>query len=182
MNKFYIQLWFWWALRLTLCSVVMASIISFFVSLFLYVNRGMQELTSEVLTALVQIFFFWFAIIWSFTLLVALFRSLKYIFNSCCSSYKLTLLTCPSEGESEVIETIGYGDLVKVFRRWLMLIIWLVGAQMILAVAFTKLFSSDIAIFEWFNIYVLYLFVLVAGYFSFILLGTRCKRVKVVKC
>lgn len=182
MNKFYIQLWFWWALRLTLCSVVMASIISFFVSLFLYVNRGMQELTSEVLTALVQIFFFWFAIIWSFTLLVALFRSLKYIFNSCCSSYKLTLLTCPSEGESEVIETIGYGDLVKVFRRWLMLIIWLVGAQMILAVAFTKLFSFDIAIFEWFNIYVLYLFVLVAGYFSFILLGTRCKRVKVVKC
>lgn len=160
----------------------MASFISFFISLFLYINRGMQELTSEVLTALVQIFFFWFAIVWSLTLLVALFRSLKHIFNTCYSGYKLNLLSCPSEGESEVIEIIGYGDLVKVFRRWLMLIIWLVGVQMILAVTFTKLLSFDTAIFEWFNIYVLYIFVLVAGYFSFMLLGTRCKRVKVVKC
>jgi len=142
----------------------------------------MQELSNEVLLALSQIFLFWFAIIWSFTLLVALFRSLKYIFNSCHKGYKLNLLSCPSEGESEVIKTIGYGDLVKVFRRWLMLIIWLVGAQMILAVAFTKIFTFDTAIFEWFNIYVLYAFVLVAGYFSFMLLGTRCKKVKVVKC
>jgi len=160
----------------------MASVVSAFVTLFLYINRGMQTLNSELLIALSQIFFFWFAILWSVTLLVALFRSLKYIFNSCYDGYKFNLLSCPSEGESEVITLIGYGDLVKVFRRWLMLIIWLVGAQMIVAVAITKLFSFDTAVFEWFNIYVLYIFVLIAGYFSFILLGTRCKKVKVAKC
>ncbi|MEA3371177.1 MAG: hypothetical protein U9Q40_07540 [Campylobacterota bacterium] len=162
----------------------MAGTISFFVTLFLYVSRGMQELSSEVFVALTQIFLFWFALIWSLTLLVALFRSLKYIFNSCYDGYRLELLSCPSEnsGESEVIKTIGYGDLVKVFRRWLMLIIWLVGAQMIVAVAFTKLLSFESAIFEWFNIYILYLFVLVAGYFSLMLLGSRCKKVKVTKC
>lgn len=160
----------------------MAGVLSFVTTAFLYVNRGMQALNSEVLLALLEIFTFWFAIIWSVTLLVALFRSIKYIFNSCYDGYKLELLSCPSEGESEVIEAIGYGDLVKVFRRWLMLMIWLVAAQMIASVAFMKILSFDTALFDWFNIYLLYLFVLVAGYFSFMLLGSRCKKVKIVKC
>lgn len=181
-NRFYLLVWFWWALRLTLCSVLMASFLSILVTLSLYINHGMQELSSEVFLALREVFWFWFGILWSFTLLVALFRSLKYIFNSCHDGYKLNLLSCPKDGESEVIQAIGYGDLVKVFRRWLMLIIWLVGAQMIFALAFTKLLFFNIAVFEWFNIYVLYAFVLVAGYFSFMFLSTRCKRVKVSKC
>ncbi len=181
-SRFYLLLWFWWALRLTLCSVVMASVLSAFVTIFIYINHGMQSLNSEVYIALFQIFKFWFVILWSFTLLVALFRSLKFIFNSCLGGYRFHLLSCPVEGKSEVLNPVGYGDLVKVWRKWFMLIIWIVGAQMIFAIIFTKLFTSYDAVFEWFNIYVLYFFILVAGYFSFILLSARCKKVKIVKC
>ena len=181
-SKFYFLLWFKWAVRLTLCSITFASILSVFITILIYISQGMPTHSSEIQTALVQVFIFWFVILWNFTLLIALFRSLKYVFNSCNSGYKLQLLSCPQDGETEVLEYIGYGDLLKVWRKWFMLIIWLVGAQMIFALIFTKLFTSYDGIFEWFNIYVLYIFVLVAGYFSFILLGSRCKRVKIVKC
>jgi len=181
-SKFYLFIWLKWALRLTLCSIAFASILSIFVTLFVYISQGMPTYSNEVYSALVEVFIFWFVILWNFTLLVALFRSLKYVFNNCHNGYKLQLLSCPQDGETEVIEYIGYGDLLKVWRKWFMLIIWLVGAQMVFALIFTKLFTSYDGIFEWFNIYVLYAFVLVGGYFSFILLGSRCKRVEIVKC
>ena len=181
-SKFYFSLWFFWALRVTLCSVIMASVLSAFITLYIYVSQGSSVLSSEVLAALTQVFKFWFIILWSVTLLLALFRSLKSVFSSCHGGYKLNLLTCPKEGESEVLDAIGYGDLLKVWRKWFILIIWLVGAEMVFAIVFTKLFTSYDGIFEWFDIYLLYAFVLIAGYFSFILLSTRCKRVEISKC
>lgn len=182
MSKFYFSLWIKWAFRLTLCSIAFATILSVIITLFIYISQGMPTHSGEIYSALVQVFIFWFVVLWNFTLLVALFRSLKYIFNGCHNGYKLQLLSCSKDAKSEVLDFIGYGDLVKVWRKWFMLIIWLVGAQMIFALIFTKLFTSYEGIFEWFNIYVLYAFVLVAGYFSFILLGSRCKRVKISKC
>jgi hypothetical protein len=146
------------------------------------VSQGVQTLNQEVYSALFDIFKFWFGVLWNFTILIALFRSLKYIFNSCYSGYKLILHTCQNKNNAEVIEYVGYGDLFKVWRRWLMLIIWLVGVQMILALIFTMLFTSFDAIFDWFNTFVLYAFILIAGYLSFILLSVRCKLVKVKKC
>ncbi len=182
MSRFYFLLWVKWAVRLTLCSISFASILSVVVTVFIYISQGMPTHSSEIQSALVQVFIFWFVILWNFTLLIALFRSLKYVFNSCYSGYKLQLLSCPKDGKSEVLDAIGYGDLLKVWRKWFMLIIWLVGAEMIFALIFTKLLSSYDGIFEWFNIYILYAFVLIAGYFSFMLLGGRCKRVEIVKC
>ena len=179
MRRFYIILWFRWAIRITSCSVLAAASLSLFIKLFIYVSQGMPLFSNEILLALLEIFKFWFPISWSITLLLALFRGLKYIFNNCINGYELKLLSCDSKDE---IENIGYGNLVKVWRKWFMLIIWLVGAQMILAVAFTYLFTSYSGIFEWFDIYFLFVEILIAGYFSFILLGGRCKQIKVVKC
>lgn len=157
----------------------MAFAFSFLITTYLYIDQGMPSFNSDIISALFQIFKFWFPIVWSLTLLIALFRSLKYVFNSCLAGYELKLLTCT---KNEIIENIGYGDLVKVWRKWFMLIIWLVGAQMVLAIAFTYMFTSYNGIFEWFDIYFLFVEVLVAGYISFILLGGRCKNVRVVKC
>ncbi|QSZ42397.1 hypothetical protein GJV85_09855 [Sulfurimonas aquatica] len=182
MSRFYILLWLFWSLRLTLNSILMACLISAFITLGIYVNQGSLELNQSVYEALFLVFKFWFVLSWSLTLLLSLFRELKPIFNRCINGYRLTLLSCPSEGKQEKIKEIGYGDLVKVWRKWFMLIIWLVGAQMILVVAFTKLFTSGSAIFDWFNIYTLYGFVLVGGYFSFMILSMRCKKVKIERC
>ncbi|MEA3330889.1 MAG: hypothetical protein U9Q29_04265 [Campylobacterota bacterium] len=179
MSRFYLLLWLHWVVRLTLCSVLLASATSCVVTIFIYFSQGMPPLGGEILTALFDIFKFWFQIFWSLALLVALFRTLKYIFNTPHAGYELKLMAC---GSSEVLQNIGYGDLVKVWRKWFMLLVWLSGAIMILALAFTYFFTSFDGVFEWFSIYWLFGFILIAGYFSFILLGARCKKVKVVKC
>ena len=179
MAKLYITLWLRWVARVSLCSIISALSVSLLIMLFLYIRQGMPILSSEVVDALVDITIFWFPIIWSITLLVALFRSLKYVFNSCYGDYKLQLLTCDS---AELIEVIGYGDLVKVWRKWFMVIIWLVGTQMVLSTAFTYLVLDVEGVFSWFNIYWLYGFVLSSGYLSFILLTNRCKRVRITRC
>lgn len=185
-TRFYFLLWLKWSMRLTLCSLLLASAISLIITFILYFRLGMPTLNAQNLMALFELFKFWFQISWNGALLIAMFRSIKYIFNSCNSGYELKLLTCQSLAKSaqneEFLQEIGYGDLVKVWRRWFMLIIWLVGAQMILALAYTLLFTEMTGVFEWFNIYWLFTFTLIAGYLSFILLSTRCKRVRLAKC
>jgi hypothetical protein len=186
MNRFYFVLWVRWAIRLTLSSVLFAAVLSFFITVSIYFYQGMPVLSNEVSEALLDIFKFWFPITWSVTLLLALFRSLKYIFNRCINGFELKLLTCKSaldeKSDDVFIETIGYGDLVKVWRKWFMLNIWMVGSFMILAIVYTSIFTSLNSLSDWFNIYWLFGFILLSGYFSFILLGARCKKVKVIKC
>lgn len=172
MSKFYFFIWLRWSARLATCSVLLAYFFALLITLYSYISSGSPSIDTEVFNALRNVLEFWFPIVFSFTLLLALFRSLKYIFNICINGYKIQLLTCNG---NEVIEVIGYGDLVKVWRRWFMLNIWLVGAQMIVAVIITQNY-------EWFDIYYLSAFILISGYFSFILLGSRCKKVKVVAC
>ena len=179
MSKFYFLLWLRWAIRVSVMSMLLAIVIAAFITIIIYIQQGGVSLNTEVYTALFAIFIFWLPLSWSITLLLALFRSLKYIFNQCSNGYELKLLEC---NKTDVIEVIGYGDLVKVWRKWFMLIIWLTGTQMIIALGISSLFSLYSAIFDWFNIYILFIFILISGYFSFILLGGRCQKVKVVKC
>lgn len=179
MARFYLLIWIKWVIRLTLCTLILACGLTFLITAFLYISKGMPSFSDEVISALINLFKFWFPVAMSLTLLIALFRSIKFIFKRCYNGYKFELLAC---GTEDILEDIGYGDLVKVWRRWLMIIIWLVGAQMIFALVFTNLFTSYNGSFEWFSIYWLFAFLLIAGYLSFILLGSRCKQVKVLKC
>ena len=182
MSKFYLLLWLKWALRLSLSSILYGTIFSLIMTVVMYVKEGFVVLNSDVYMALFDIFKFWFIIFYNLALLLALFRGMKYIFNSCIGGHTLELYTCTNEKRSELIEYVGYGDLVKVWRKWFMLMIWIVGSQMVVAVMLSTIFMSSESIFEWFNIYMLYGFILVAGYFSFMILTTRCKQVKVSKC
>lgn len=179
MSKFYLSLWFQWALRVTISSVLSSVLFSGAITLFIYIKQGAAALSSEVIEALVQVFLFWFPLIWSLSLLVALFRSLKYIFNKCVGGYELKLLEC---NKSDVIEVIGYGDLVKVWRRWFMLMIWFTGVQMIIVSGFVYVFDIYSSLFDWFSIYTLYIFILFSGYVSLILLAGRCKKVRMQTC
>ena len=182
MSRFYFKLWFFWALRVTLCSVSLALLFSSLITLFFYIKEGYPALTPAVVDALWKLESFWFMILWNLTLLIALFRSIKHIFNHCYNGYKFELLTCPIEGNIEVIEEIGYGDLIKVWRKWFMLLIWLVGAMMVIALTLTYLFTQYTTLFAWFNIYILFGFVLVSGYFSFVFMSNRCKKIRLSRC
>jgi len=179
MSKFYLFIWLKWVVRVTLCSVAFAFMLSLFITLYSYFNSGVTSLTPELYSALWSIFKFWLSIAWSFTLLFALFRSIKYIFNTPINGYIFRLQEC---GRYANIEYIGYGDLVRVWRKWFMLLIWLSVVFMILSTIFLYLFNAGENIFGWFSIEWLYGYIVLSGYFSFILLPSRCKRVKVVKC
>jgi len=182
-SKFYLILWLRWMFWLTFLSLSLAIAGAGFVTVIIYMKQGAVSLNREVYSALFDIFRFWFAIFWSATLLISLFLTLKNLFNHCYVNFKLILFTCPDKKmQSQQIEQIGYGDLVKVWRKWFMLLIWLVAAQVIVVFIFMKLFFNAGTLFNWFNIYVLYLFLLISGYFSFMILGVKCKKVKVVKC
>lgn len=179
MSRFYFFLWLRWLFRVSLCSVLLASNVAAFITLFIYISQGMPPLNAEVASALLAIAKFWFPLSWSLALLLALFRSVKYLFNTCTAGYMLKLQECQTQ---EFIAVIGYGDLVKVWRKWFMLLIWIVAAQMIFALAFTYLFSDYSGVFAWFDIYWLFAFVLIAGYFAIVLLANRCTRVKIKQC
>ncbi len=179
MSKFYVFLWLKWVFRILLCSATLAVLTSLAITIFVYISNGTPLLSSEISSAIFDLFFFWFSVIWNLTLLLALFRSVKYIFNRCIYGYELKLRECDY---SKNIEIIGYGDLVKVWRKWFMLLIWLSVVQMIFATLILYIFSSSENIYTWFDIKLLVSFIMISGYFSFILLPSRCKRVKVIKC
>jgi len=183
MYKFYFTLWLGWALRLTFSSILYASVVAFIITVFVFTQQNEIALNKEIYIALFDIFTFWFMLFWNLALLLALFRGMKYLFNSCKKGFILELLTCPQENIVSKIELVGYGDLVQVWRKWFMLLIWLVGAQMVIAVIINRLFfPSSESLFQWFSIYILYGFILLAGFASFIILPAKCKRVRISKC
>lgn len=170
MQRFYFTLWLFWAIRIIVGSIASASVVSLIITAVLYVKKGFVPLEKEVYEALFELFRFWFLISLNFTVLLSLFRSVKYIFNICVAGYSFKLLSCPNK--QEYIEVIGYGDLVKFWRKWFMLLIWLTAAFMII----------DFILFDYYNIYILYGAILLSGYFSFIFIGVRCKQIRIVKC
>jgi len=182
LSKFYLLLWVKWVIRLTISTMLFTLLLTSFITAIIYVKQGFIPLDKSVVLALRDVFLFWFSITWNVSLLLFLFRGLKYIFNTCSAGYSLELLTCPKENRVEKIDIVGYGDLVKVWRKWLMLLIWLVGSEMIFSLVLSKVISLNGALFSWFNIYVLYAFILLGGYFSFVILSAKCKRIRIVKC
>jgi hypothetical protein len=167
MSKFYFLLWLKWAYKLSINTIVLASVITFVITLLTYAKLGFVTLDAKVFDALVDVYMFYFKIVFSLSLLLILFRSIKYIFNTCTNGYELKLLTCDS---NEIIENIGYGDLLRVWRKWFMLLIWLVATCMI------------VTLFSFFNIYALFIFILISGYLSFIILISKCKKVRLIRC
>ncbi len=179
MRSFYFRLWSRWAMRVTLESLAFAIAISGMILLFIYLKKGMPPLEKDILDALVKIFWFWFSLSWSMALLLSLFRSLKYLFDHCMEGYKLQLLTCDKQEE---ISPVGYGDLVRVWRRWLMLLIWSSAVLILFSTLVMRFVFGFEELFSWLNIYVLYGIILIGGYASLILLTARCKKIRIVQC
>ena len=176
MRRFLFKLWLSWALRLSVESLLYAFILAFLLSGAIYFSKGMPPLEKEFLLALGTIFQFSFIIFWSMTLLVSLFRGLKHLFNHCYEGYVLKLFTCNGE---EVIETIGYGDITPLFRKWMMSMIWSISTLMIFSFIVSYFLLNS---YNWYNIYVMYIFILISGGITLPLMGYRCKGVKLQEC
>lgn len=179
MFKFYFLLWVRWAFWVTLYSCASAAILALFLSVATYFYQGSPQINTAILEALGSVFYFWFGVAWSVTILGMLFFRLKTIFNACIGGYRLRLLCCES---GEPLEAVEDGNIVKVWRKWFMLLLWLVAAFSLLWALLFFLFFEKEGAFGWFNIYTLYGLILIAGYVSFLLLGSRCKKVRIQRC
>lgn len=180
MKKFYLELWLHWVVRVILCSVTSAGVIAALITFVLYFNKGMPSLSDDVMQALENIYLFWFMIVLNLTVLFALFRSAKYLFNRCYGGYQFAMLSCPKE--TTYLEVVGYGDIVKFWRKWLMLLVWIVASFVLLSWIGSLLFIEYGKFFSYFTVWWLYGYILLAGFFSFMLIGSRCKQVKVRRC
>jgi len=179
MFKFYFLLWVRWAFWVSLYSVLGAAVLALLASVATYFYQGALQMHEAIAEALLDVFLFWFGVAWSVTILGTLFLRLKTIFNTCIGGYRLRLLGCQS---GEPLEALGHGDIVKVWRKWFMLLLWLVAALSLLLALLFAVFFTEEGVFGWFNIYMLYGLILLAGYLSFMLLGSRCKKVRTQRC
>jgi len=183
MRSFYLQLWFFWMLRLIATTLLVAVVIAAGITAVIYIRQGSLALEKSVVDALVAIWQFWFMIALNFSLLFALFRGVKYLFNRCYGGYSWRLKSCSHGAEGAAyIDPIGYGDLIKVWRRWLLYIVWMSASFMIVTMALHALIYGQAPLFAWFSIYWLYLFIVLGAYPALFLLSLKCKAIKVKRC
>ncbi len=179
MGKFFFLLWKNWTLRVSIESVLFGFFLAFLMSGYIYIKKGLVDVNQETMSALLDIFFFWFGVLWNVGLLIALFRSIKFVFNRCYNGYMLRLFTCKQD---DYIEPVGYGDLIKVWRRWFLILIWSVAFEILIGSIVMRFGFGKTELFSWLGSGVLFGFVLLGGYISFWVLSGWCKRVKVVVC
>jgi len=177
MRKFWLGLWLRWALWIAAFSVAMGAAASAVLTFVLYLLKGMPPLEGEVPGALWRIATFGFPILWSVALLTGMLLSVKRLFGRCIGGHELQLYRCDGE---ERIASPGVADTLKVWRKWLFALIWLVAFQVTLGAAIAYL--SGARPMEWFSLHWLLLFVLLAGGATLPLMGSRCSMVKVARC
>jgi len=179
MGKFSLFLWLFWVKNITLKSFLYGAVFAFVLTIFFYIFYGMPSLSEDILHALYEVFSWSFAFTWSISFLLFLFREFLSVFERCIVGYKLQVLDCQTK---EPLVAIGYGDIVKIWRRWFFVLIWLVASCFILLSVFLYLLGSAQSFREIFSIYLLYVFVMFSGYISFLFLIYRCKKTKVQRC
>ena len=178
-HRFYLALWVRWVLRVALESIGFGVVLTAGIVMYVYMQKSPQTLSQEIMDAFGVIFGFWFGIVWSATFLLALFRSVKFLFERCYAGYRFVLYDCKLK---ERIERVGYGDLVRVWRKWFMVLVWISAIVMVFVSIFLRFVFGISEVFAWFDIYTVFVIVSLSGYVSLWLLPLRCKRVKVERC
>lgn len=178
MRRFWLGLWLYWAVWLTLFSVGAGALLAAAVTLLSYFLKGAPALDLEILAALGEIAFFWFGLTWSLALLVALFLVIRRLFYRCIDHHQLTLQNCSGR---ESMNKAGTEHTLRLWRKWLMAIIWATAAQIIVVITVRYALGTE-DLLSWFSVYWLYLFVLISGLMTLPLMEARCKVVKVQKC
>ncbi len=179
MRSFWLRLWSYWALWITLFSVISGLLIAAAVTAFIYFYKGSAGLSSDVLSALLDVLQFWFAPAWSIGLLIGMLLSLKRLFYRCMGGHQLLLYSCDGE---EVISPVGVEDTLKLWRKWLFVTVWVIALEVLAGAAIASINAVGESVMAWFSIYWLYLFFLFSALVTLPLMARRCKMVKVGKC
>lgn len=179
MVRFYLYLWFLWVLRMLGVTLFMSGFLSLLITTYFFIQKGLPAFESEIISALFEIFIFWFLLLLNLAIPLALFISTKHLFNNCINAISLKLKSCK---DGLFIEDVGHGDGVKVWRKLLFLIVWISAVFVLISFMIFYFFNIEGSFFEFLSVYHLYAFILLSGAFALPLLGSRCKSVSLRLC
>lgn len=179
MHRFWVKLWAYWTVWITLFSVVIGVLLSTIISAGIYLFLGAPAMDGEIIQALLDLAYFWFAPAWSIGLLAGLLLSLKRLFFHCFDGYQLVLYGCDGDA---LKPPLHLEETLKAWRKWFFLTVWIVAIEVVGGVGIALLFGYGEGLMGWFSIYWLYLFILCSALVTLPLMASRCKMVKVERC
>ncbi|MBN2896974.1 MAG: hypothetical protein JXK05_13905 [Campylobacterales bacterium] len=136
---FALRLWLYWLWWVLLYSVAVAAATAAVLVGVIYVLKGAPALDADVYGALEAIARVVFVPLWCAALLWAHLMVTRRLFACCLGGRRLILLTCKGD---ERIYPVGLGDVLPVWRRFLMLIVWIVAVEVLLLVGVTSLWGG----------------------------------------
>ncbi len=178
MIRFYFLLWLHWVGVLLLQSIGSAFLLTLIFVAWIYFSKDVA-LNKDVIDALVSLFSFWFWVIWSATFVASLFFAFKSFFNHCYAGYVLKVIDCNSH---VALEHIGYSDLIQIWRKWLMLLIWITAFFIIvLSILLYALFEIQ-TLFSWLNLTIMIVLAICSAFFALFFLRFRTQKIRVERC
>ena len=175
-KRFYIKLYLFWALWVSITSFFFATILSILSALIVYISKGFPLLTMESLLALKEIAFFSFPISFSLSFILMLLLVFKKVFTQKIDGFFLKLYDCKDEN----IERPLLSDVTMLWRKWLFVTVWTILIFLVLFLGLWKLLSGEFPPLSWLNGTNLYLLIMVLGGLVFVVGMTNCKKVRIL--
>lgn len=175
-EKFYLKLYLFWAVWVSMRAVLYAFFLSLLVVLAVYGLKGFAPLNEATFTALTEILYFSFPIAFSLSLILSLLLVFKALFLQTIDAFRFELYNC----EGEKIEKPLLSDITAIWRKWLFITIWVILLFLVLFLGISKLIFGTFPPLEWFNGWSLYLLVMTLGGAVFVFVVSKSKKLKIV--
>lgn len=175
-KKFYIKLYLFWALWVSIASLFYAIILSILSALFVYISKGFPLLTMESFLALKEIAIFSFPISFSLSFILMLLLVFKKIFTQRIEGFSLRLYDCKDE---KIVKPL-LSDVTMLWRKWLFVTVWTILIFLVLFLGLWKLLSGEFPPLSWLNGMTLYLLIMVLGGLVFVLGIKSCKKIRIL--
>jgi len=174
-KTFYLKLYLFWALWVSLRSFFYALVLSIFLAIIVYGSKGFPPLTTESLFALKKIVMFSFPISFSLSFILMLLMVFREMFFKKIEGLSLKLYDCE---DKRIIKPL-LSDVVMIWRKWLFVTVWTILIFFVLFLGLWKLFSGDFPPLSWFNAMSLYMLIMSLGGMVFIMGIKSCKKIRI---
>ncbi len=178
MIDLYLRLWLYWLFWLFLYSLVAAVLVDMVLVGSIYLIKGAPSLDEQVRRALGSMVLTIFGPLWSMVLIGTQLIVLRRMMQRCFGGKRMILLTCKGD---ERIWPVGLGDVLSVWRRWVVLIAWMVMIETVLVIGGRSLLGMSV-IGGGLDIPTVGIMIVLAVSLSLPLMMIRCRRIRVSKC
>jgi len=172
-NSFYFKLYLFWLRWVTIRSLALASGLSIFSAIAVYVYKGFAPLDKVTFLALKEIALVTLPITFSLSFILMLLLVFRALFSQKIADNRFVLYDC----EDEEISSPLLSDVMALWRKWLFITVWMILLFLVLLIGLSKLLFGTFPPLPWFNAFTLYLMVVSLGGGVFIFVVKQCKKI-----